>query len=299
MAELKIDGVALSLHYENSVLVRAATRGNGLQGDEITANVRTIKSIPLRLRQEGINCEIRGEVYMTADDFNTLNRQRKNEDEPLFANPRNATAGSLKLQDSRQVARRHLRFFAYWLHQPNTSSTTQFDQLHNLQEWGLPTNPATTSCPTLEEVFYFYQQYEIQRDELPYEIDGIVIKVADLDQQQRLGATAKSPRSAMAFKFSARQARTVLRQIHLQVGRTGAITPVAQLEPVLLAGSTIQRASLHNQDEIQRKDIRTGDTVILEKGGDVIPKVVEVVPEERPADSSAYVFPSHCPVCQG
>ena len=299
VAELKIDGVALSLHYENSVLVRAATRGNGLQGDEITANVRTIKSIPLRLRQEGINCEIRGEVYMTADDFNTLNRQRKNEDELLFANPRNATAGSLKLQDSRQVGRRHLRFFAYWLHQPNTSSTTQFDQLHNLQEWGLPTNPATASCPTLEEVFYFYQQYEIQRDELPYEIDGIVIKVADLDQQQRLGATAKSPRSAMAFKFSARQARTVLRQIHLQVGRTGAITPVAQLEPVLLAGSTIQRASLHNQDEIQRKDIRTGDTVILEKGGDVIPKVVEVVLEERPADSSAYVFPSHCPVCQG
>ena len=299
VAELKIDGVALSLRYEDSVLVCAATRGNGTQGDEITANVRTIKSIPLRLRQEGISCEIRGEVYMSAEDFSALNQQRKNDDEPLFANPRNATAGSLKLQDPRQVARRHLRFFAYWLHQPNAPAATQLDHLHNLQEWGLPTNPATASCPNLEDVFYFYQQYEIQRDELPYEIDGIVIKVDDLDQQQRLGATAKCPRSAMAFKFSARQARTVLLQIHLQVGRTGAITPVAQLQPVLLAGSTIQRASLHNQDEIQRKDIRTGDTVILEKGGDVIPKVVEVVLEERPADSRAYVFPLHCPVCHG
>ena len=299
VAELKIDGVALSLRYENSILVRAATRGNGAQGDEITANARTIRSIPLRLRQEGINCEIRGEVYMSADDFNALNQQRKDDDEPLFANPRNATAGSLKLQDSRQVARRHLRFFAYWLHQPNTPVATQLDHLHNLQEWGLPTNSAAAACPNLKDVFYFYQQYEIQRDELPYEIDGIVIKVDDLDQQERLGATAKSPRSAMAFKFSARQARTVLHQIHLQVGRTGAITPVAQLEPVLLAGSTIQRASLHNQNEIQRKDIRPGDTVILEKGGDVIPKVVEVVLEKRPTDSRAFVFPSHCPVCRG
>ena len=299
VAELKIDGVALSLRYENSVLVRAATRGNGTQGDEITANVRTIRSIPLRLRQEGIDCEIRGEVYMSADDFAALNQQRQEDDEPLFANPRNSTAGSLKLQDPRQVARRHLRFFAYWLHQPNDPATTHLEHLHNLQQWGLPTNPATAPCPTLKAVFDFYQQYETQRDELPYEIDGIVIKVDNLDQQERLGATAKSPRSAMAFKFSARQARTVLHQIHLQVGRTGAVTPVAQLEPVLLAGSTIQRASLHNQDEIQRKDIRPGDTVILEKGGDVIPKVVEVVLEERPADSRPFVFPPHCPVCQG
>ncbi len=299
VAELKIDGVALSLRYENSLLIRAATRGNGTQGDEITANARTIRSIPLRLREEGIDCEIRGEVYMSGADFAVLNQQREEGDEPLFANPRNATAGALKLQDPVQVARRHLRFFAYWLHRPAAPAATQLEHLRHLRQWGLPTNPTVAPCPTIKAIFDFYQKYETRRDDLPYEIDGIVIKVDSLDQQQRLGVTAKNPRSAMAFKFSARQAQTVLHQIHLQVGRTGAVTPVAQLEPVLLAGSTIQRASLHNQDEIRRKDIRPGDTVILEKGGDVIPKVVEVVLDKRPADSSPFVFPRHCPVCQG
>jgi len=297
VAELKIDGVALSLIYEDSLLVRAVTRGDGVQGDEITTNARTIRAIPLRLREPGITCQVRGEVYMEAADFAALNRQREEAGEPLFANPRNSTAGSLKLQDPGLAARRRLRFFAYWLAVEDDPATTHWEHLEGLRKWGLPVNPATTLCPDLETVFAFYAEYETRRDDLPYEIDGVVIKVDDLDQKQRLGATAKSPRSEMAYKFRARQARTVLRQIRLQVGRTGAVTPVALLDPVLLAGSTIQRATLHNEDEIRRKDIREGDTVVLEKGGDVIPKVVEVVLEERLPDSKAYEFPQTCPVC--
>ena len=299
VAELKIDGVALSLSYEDSRLVRAATRGDGVRGDEITGNARTIRSIPLRLRTEGITGEIRGEVYMSRDDFAALNRQREEEDESPFANPRNAAAGSLKLQDPRLVARRHLRFFAYWLHRPQDQATTHMEHLAELRAWGLPTNPACAPCNDLEEAFAFYARYEEQREGLPYEIDGIVIKVDQLDQQERLGATARSPRSQMAYKFQARQARTVLREIRLQVGRTGAVTPVALLEPVLLAGSTIRRATLHNEDEISRKDIRPGDTVVVEKGGDVIPKVVGVLAEERPAESRPFQFARTCPACQG
>ena len=298
VTELKIDGVALSLTYEDSLLVRAATRGNGAQGDEITANARTIRAIPLRLREPGIDAEIRGEVYMAREDFEALNQQREQEDQPLFANPRNAAAGSLKRQDPRLVARRHLRFFAYWLHRPQDPTTTHIDHLQTLQQWGLPINPNFAPGATLDEVFAFYERYETERDELPYEIDGIVIKVDQLDQQERLGATAKSPRSQMAYKFRARRASTVLREIRLQVGRTGAITPVGLLDPVPLAGSTIQRATLHNEDEIRRKDIRPGDTVVLEKGGDVIPKILEVILEKRPANARPFVFPQACPACQ-
>ena len=297
IAELKIDGVALSLAYENSVLVRAATRGNGERGDEITANARTIRSIPLRLREEGVTCEVRGEVFMTTDEFAELNRSREAQQLPAFANPRNSTAGSLKMQDSGQVAERKLRFFAYWLQQPAVSPSTQAEQLDRLRRWGLPINPATEHCRTVRAVFDFYQRHEQERDQLPYEIDGIVLKVNGSDQQLRLGATAKSPRWAMAYKFSARRAPTVLRGIQFQVGRTGAVTPVAELEPVLLAGTTIRRATLHNEDEIVRKDIRLGDTVLLEKGGDIIPKVVEVVLERRPAGTAPFQFPQNCPVC--
>ena len=298
VAELKIDGVALSLLYEDSVLVRAATRGNGEQGDQITPNARTIRSIPLRLRREGITCEVRGEVFMSADDFAELNRRRESEDLPPLANPRNSTAGTLKMQNSAQVARRKLRFFAYWLQQPEQPPSTQTQQLERLSEWGLPTNPTTALCPSLPAVFDYYRRYEQARDQLPYEIDGIVIKVDDVDQQRRLGTTAKSPRWAMAYKFSARRAQTVLQDIQFQVGRTGAVTPVAELEPVLLAGTTIRRATLHNEDEIVRKDIRPGDTVLLEKGGDVIPKIVEVVIDRRPAGTTPFKFPRRCPVCE-
>ena len=297
VAELKIDGVALGLTYEDSLLVRAVTRGDGVQGDEITANARTIRSIPLRLRRPGISCEIRGEVYMEKNAFLDLNARRDEEGEPPFANPRNSTAGSLKLQDPSLVARRNLRYFAYWLSTPDDPAATHWQHLEMLREWGLPTNPTAARCPDLDAAFAFYARYETERDGLPYEIDGVVVKVDSLDQQNRLGATAKSPRSAMAYKFRASQAQTVLRNIILQVGRTGAVTPVALLEPVPLAGSTIGRASLHNEDEIRRKDIRIGDTVIIEKGGDVIPKVAGVVLEQRPDDAVPFEFPSHCPVC--
>ena len=296
--ELKIDGVALSLLYQDSLLVRAVTRGDGVQGDEITANARTIPTIPLRLRQPGINCEIRGEVYMESCDFAQLNAQRAATGEPPFANPRNSAAGSLKLQNPNLVAKRNLRFFAYWIHAEGGDQTRHSECLATLGDWGL-TVPENKHCAALADVFALYDHYAATRSALPYEIDGVVIKVDSLSQQERLGYTAKSPRSAMAYKFPAYQARTRLLDIHLQVGRTGAVTPVAVLEPVPLAGSTIARASLHNADEIGRKDIRIGDTVLIEKGGDVIPKVVGVDHSERPDDSVGYSFPDQCPSCKG
>ena len=295
--ELKIDGVALSLIYQDSLLVRAVTRGDGVQGDEITANARTIPTIPLRLRQPGINCEIRGEVYMESTDFADLNAQRTANDEPLFANPRNSTAGSLKLQNPNLVAKRNLRFFAYWIHAEDGGQTLHSECLETLCNWGLIV-PKHERCASLADVFALYDHYATTRADLPYEIDGVVIKVDSLSQQERLGYTAKSPRSAMAYKFPAYQARTRLLDIRLQVGRTGAVTPVAVLDPVPLAGSTIARASLHNADEIHRKDIRIGDTVLIEKGGDVIPKVVEVDLSERSDDSVEYSFPNQCPSCK-
>ena len=295
--ELKIDGVALSLTYRDSLLVRAVTRGDGIRGDEITANACTIPTIPLRLRQPGINCEIRGEVYMERSDFAQLNAQRTANDEPLFANPRNSAAGSLKLQDPHLVAQRNLRFFAYWI-RAEGGQTRHSECLATLRDWGLMV-PEHERCAALADVFALYDHYAAARSELPYEIDGVVIKVDSLSQQERLGYTAKSPRSAMAYKFPAYQARTRLREIRLQVGRTGAVTPVAVLDPVPLAGSTIARASLHNADEIDSKDIRIGDTVLIEKGGDVIPKVVEVDLRKRPDDSVAYSFPNQCPSCKG
>jgi DNA ligase (NAD+) len=295
VVELKIDGVALSLVYEDSRLIRAVTRGNGVAGDEVTANARTIRSIPLRLRQDGISCEIRGEVYMRNADFDAMNQRQQEQGLPLFANPRNSTAGTLKLQDPKAVARRPLRYFAYWIHDP--SASTHMQRMNTLGELGLPVNPATKCCGSLDEVFSFYDTYAAQRPSLGYEIDGVVIKVDNLAQQERLGFTAKSPRSAMAFKFDAEQAQARLLDIRLQVGRTGVIAPVAILEPVFVAGSTVQRATLHNADEIERKDVRIGDLVILEKGGDVIPKVVGVVLDERPADAAAFIFPKRCPAC--
>ena len=297
VVELKIDGVALSLIYEDSRLLRAVTRGDGVQGDKVTNNARTIGAVPLRLREPGVSCEVRGEVFMTSEDFADLNRRQQEAEQPLFANPRNSTAGTLKLQDPKIVAGRRLRFFAYWISLAEDRCSTHHECLDTLRRLGFPVNPEHALCPGLEEVFAFYDRCEASRGELPYEVDGVVLKVNSLDQQERLGSTSKSPRSAMAFKFAAEQVRSRLREIRLQVGRTGTISPVAVLEPVTVAGSTVQRATLHNADEIERKDVRVGDLVVIEKGGDVIPKVVRVVMEERPRESQPFRFPEECPAC--
>ena len=297
VVELKIDGVALSLVYEDGRLLRAVTRGDGVQGDKVTNNARTIGAVPLRLRERGVSCEVRGEVYMTAEDFADLNRRQQEAGRPPFANPRNSTAGTLKLQDPKVVAGRRLRYFAYWIDLAGDRCRTHQEGLDTLRRLGFPVNPEHALCRDLDEVFAFYDRCEASRDGLPYEVDGVVLKVNSLDQQERLGSTSKSPRSAMAFKFAAQQVRSRLLDIRLQVGRTGTISPVAVLEPVTVAGSTVQRATLHNADEIERKDVRVGDLVVIEKGGDVIPKVVRVVMEERPQGTEEFRFPEDCPAC--
>ena len=297
LVELKVDGVALSLTYENGLLVRGVTRGDGLQGEEITPNVRTIRSIPLRLREPVERCQIRGEVYLTRQNFEAINHQREQREEPLFANPRNTAAGSLKLQDPRLVAERGLSFFAYGLLTPGRVYDRHSESLNRLEGLGFSVNPERRQCNSIEEIVGYWRTWDRNRESLSYEIDGIVVKVDSITQQDKLGATAKSPRWAFAYKFPARRVRTQLLKIALQVGRTGVVTPVAELEPVLLAGSTVSRATLHNAEELQRKDIRQGDTVILEKGGDVIPKVVSVVEADRPPDAQPFVFPKTCPVC--
>ena len=298
LAELKVDGVALSLTYENGLLVRGVTRGDGLQGEDITPNVRTIRSIPLRLREPVDRCEVRGEVYLTRKHFDAINKEREQREETLFANPRNTAAGSLKLQDPRLVADRNLSFFAHGLLTPQPQHDLHSEGLNRLERLGFSVNPEHRHCRSTEDVVAYLRTWDRDRESLPYEIDGIVVKIDALAQQARLGATAKSPRWAFACKFPAERARTRLLKIAVQVGRTGVVTPVAELEPVLLAGSTVSRATLHNAEELERKDIREGDTVILEKGGDVIPKVVAVVESERPSDALQFVFPETCPVCE-
>ena len=298
VAELKIDGVALSLIYENGLLLRGVTRGNGVQGEDITPNAKTIRAIPLRLTERVRFCEIRGEVYLDHTTFDAINVQREKTGANPFANPRNAAAGSLKLQDARLVAERRLSFFAYAFRVPDAQPSTHAENLTRMKTLGLPVNPHHKLCDKVDEVIAFARKWQEERPDLPYDIDGIVIKVNDLVQQNKLGATAKNPRWAISYKYSAEQAETVLQNIALQVGRTGVITPVANLQPVQLAGTTVKRATLHNAEEIQRKDIREGDAVILEKGGDVIPKVVRVVKAKRPSDAVPYVFPQTCPVCE-
>ncbi len=295
--ELKIDGVAVALLYEGGILRAGTTRGDGVSGEEITANVRTIRQIPMKIRGYNGNCEIRGEVYMEDSDFTQMNELREKAEEKIFANPRNATAGSLKLQDPRIVAERPLKFFAYWLAFPEGHIPTQWESLEKLYSMGFPVNKNRTQCASIEEIMAFAADMEQRRDALPYDIDGIVVKVDSLDQHRRLGSTAKNPRGLIAYKFRARQTVTTIRKIKLQIGRTGTVTPVAEFEPVPLAGSTISRATLHNEQEIARKDIREGDTVIIEKGGDVIPKVVEVKIDARPNNSTPFQFPDKCPVC--
>ncbi len=308
VVELKIDGVAVSLRYEDGVLILGSTRGDGVQGDNITANLRTIRSIPLRIAVDhpAINqLEVRGEVYLSHAGLEQMNQVRSEREDPLFANPRNATAGSLKLLDSRQVAERPLQVFLYSLRfedetgvlavQPELDS--HYGRLQWLAGHGFSTNTNAQRFDTIDGAIGYCKAWESKRSDLPYDIDGMVIKVDSIRLQQELGATLKSPRWVVAYKFAAQRAVTWLNDIRLQVGRTGVVTPVAELEPVFLAGSTISRATLHNEDEILRKDIRIGDTVVIEKGGDVIPKVVEVDFDKRQEGAPPFKMPAECPIC--
>ena len=303
VTELKIDGVSGSLLYSNGLFQKAATRGDGYTGEEITNNVKTIRSIPLKINSniDELNnvseFEVRGEIFMGLSGFKKLNEDRAGNGEKLFMNPRNSTAGTLKLQDPKIVAERPLDIFVYYLLSENNEFESQSENLRILKQLGFKVNPNYKLCKNIEEVVEYCSYWEINRDKLPYEIDGVVIKVNSVKQQNILGNIAKSPRWAVAFKFKAKQVKTKLNKVTWQVGRTGAVTPVAELQPILLAGSTISRATLHNIDEIKRKDIREGDRVTIEKGGDVIPKVVCVDIDERPANSKKLIAPEYCPVC--
>lgn len=303
VCELKIDGVSASLRYENGYLITAATRGDGTTGEEVTANVKTIRSIPLKVDIEkeknyDLNeFEVRGEIFMEVEAFRKLNEEREAEGEKTFANPRNSSAGTIKMQDPKIVAKRPLDIFVYFLLGEKTQFSSQYENLKLLEKLGLKVNPNYKLCKNINEVLKFCDEWEAKREKLPYEIDGVVIKVNSIKQQQILGSIAKSPRWAIAYKFKAKQAETIVNEIRWQVGRTGAVTPVAEFEPVFLAGSTISRATLHNIEEIQRKDIREGDSVIIEKGGDVIPKVVSVIKEKRKKGSKITKPPVNCPVC--
>jgi len=298
--ELKMDGVAVSVRYEKGLFVRGVTRGDGVSGDDVTANIRTIPALPLQLYRSHIPdlLEIRGEVYMTHQNFLNLNKEREQKEELLWANPRNAAAGSLKLLDSREVARRNLSIVFYGVAEDSEDHLkSQYAVHHYLREMGLPILPYLDKCHNLEEIWAFAEKVREARKTLPFDIDGIVVKLDSIRRQQELGNTNKNPRWAVAYKFAAEQAVTKILDITVQVGRTGILTPVAELEPTFLAGSTISRATLHNADEIQRKDIRIGDTVTIEKGGDVIPKVVSVHVNLRPKDSKRWHMPTECPNC--
>ncbi|WP_372944362.1 NAD-dependent DNA ligase LigA [Muriicola sp.] len=296
--ELKYDGASISLTYENGHLVQALTRGDGFQGDDVTTNVKTIRSVPLQLRGNfPQKFEIRGEIILPLEGFQKMNEQRIREGEDPYMNPRNTASGSLKLQDSALVAERPLDCLLYALVGRDLGASTHFELLSKAREWGFKIPSEAALCRSLEEVFTYLDHWDLHRHELPYETDGVVIKVNKLQQQEELGYTAKSPRWAIAYKFKTEQAVTVLEKITYQVGRTGAITPVANLSPVLLAGTTVKRASLHNADQIAKLDIRKGDTVMVEKGGEIIPKIVGVDVSKRPQDSSPTEYITHCPEC--
>ena len=303
IVEFKFDGASVSLNYVNGLLKTAATRGDGTVGEEITNNVRTMRTIPLRLKKVNNfsyklnDIEVRGEIFMNIKDFERLNEEREKNGEKLFVNPRNSAAGTLKLQDPQIVARRPLNNFMYILISPGDELTSQQENLELLKKLGFKVNNNYRKCSGIDEVVKVCKEFEAIRDSLEYEIDGAVIKVNSIKQQKVIGNIAKSPKWAVAFKFKAKQAFTTIKEIVWQVGRTGSVTPVAELEPVFLAGSTISRATLHNIDEIKRKDIREGDKVVIEKGGDVIPKVVSVVLSERKRDSKPVKPPRVCPVC--
>ncbi|MFO7977098.1 MAG: NAD-dependent DNA ligase LigA [Bacteroidales bacterium] len=297
--ELKFDGVAIGLTYENKRLVRAVTRGDGVQGDDVTPNVKTIKSIPLRIDHDEAPAEfeVRAEIYMPHQSFLDLNKQKHERNETPFANPRNAAAGSLKLQDSALVAKRQLDCFIYSILGPDLEFTAHYQSLQTIRKWGFRVNDLMKKCSDIHEVFAFIEYCETQRQQLPFDIDGVVIKVNDTRQQEKLGYTAKSPRWAIAYKFKAERVKTLLLDVTYQVGRTGAVTPVAELQPVGVSGSIVKRASLHNEDFIRKLDLRKGDTVSVEKGGEVIPKVIEVDFSLRPDHAQPIQFAEYCPEC--
>ncbi|MEB3283078.1 MAG: NAD-dependent DNA ligase LigA [Lyngbya sp.] len=301
VCELKIDGSALALTYENGILVRGATRGDGVTGEEITQNVKTIRSIPLKLKIENPPSivEVRGEAFLSLDTFAKINQERQQKGESLFANPRNAAAGTLRQLDSRIVADRQLDFFAYTLHLPNeeTELKTQWDCLELLQEMGFKVNPNRLECTSLTEVQNYFDSWDSRRHNLPYMTDGVVVKINPLQLQKQLGFTQKFPRWAIALKYPAEEAPTTVKAVTVQVGRTGALTPVAELEPLQLAGTTVQRASLHNSDRVAELDLHIGDTVIVRKAGEIIPEVVRNLPELRPKTAQPFKMPSRCPEC--
>lgn len=300
VCELKIDGLAIALRYENGVFVQGATRGDGQVGEDITTNIKTIRAIPLRI-QEPVTIEVRGEAYMPKKSFDALNAARAENGEELFANPRNAAAGSLRQLDPKIAASRNLSTFIYAIGGDGEAYGIDghAEMLDYLARLGFPSNKERQACATIDEVLAFITKWTDARPNLPYEIDGIVIKVNRYAHQDELGFTAKSPRWAIAYKFPAEEVVTVLREIELTVGRTGVITPTAILDPVLVAGTTVGRASLHNEDLIREKDIRLGDTVIVRKAGDIIPQVVGVILEQRPENSQPYAMPTECPACGG
>lgn len=303
-AEIKLDGLAIALVYEAGVLQTGLTRGDGLVGEDVTANIRTIQTIPLRLRSHALvkgRVEVRGEVYMPKKAFERLNQNRAKENLPLFANPRNAAAGSIRQLDSSVTAERPLEFMAFQvlLGEPGQQTILPLhSQEHELaMELGFVSNNHNRLCKDLSAVIKYWQQFEVQRVKLPYQIDGLVVGVNDNQLRKRLGFVGKSPRSIIALKWPAEEVTTLVEEITVNVGRTGALTPVAHLRPVEVAGSTVSRATLHNQDEVTRKDIRVGDTVVIRKAGDIIPEVVKVIKELRPKGTSAYKIPANCPIC--
>jgi DNA ligase (NAD+) len=298
VAEAKIDGLSCSLRYENGELVQAATRGDGYEGEDVTANVRVVEAIPKRLKGAPKIFEARGEVYMRHADFAALNARQAAAGKPVYANPRNFAAGSLRQLDPRMTAERPLAFFAYaWGEVSEPFASTQFGAIEAMGRFGLPTNPMTKLCHSAAEMLAQYRWIEEKRATLGYDIDGVVYKVNDLALQQRLGFVSRSPRWAVAHKFPAEQATTIVEAIDINVGRTGALTPIAKLKPVTVGGVVVSNATLHNEDEIERKDVRVGDTVLVQRAGDVIPQVLAVVLDKRPADSKPYVFPETCPIC--
>lgn len=299
ICELKYDGTAIGLTYKNGQLVRAVTRGDGSMGDDVTQNVRTIRSIPLKLKGDYPDeFEIRGEIFLPLKGFEWLNAEKEKAGETPFANPRNAAAGSLKLQNSSLVARRPLDTYLYYMLSENLPAMSHYQNLLKARSWGLKISPHTKVCKSIEEVFEFITYWDSARHDLPFEIDGAVIKVDDINLQQQLGFTAKSPRWAIAYKFKAEEAQTRLLSVDFQVGRTGAVTPVANLEPVQLAGTTVKRASLHNADIISGLGLHISDLVTVEKGGEIIPKITGVVIEERPENSIPVEFIKECPECK-
>ena len=296
--ELKFDGASISITYKNGVLIQALTRGDGVQGDNITSNIKTIKTIPLKLKGEYPNFfEIRGEIILPLEGFQKMNEERLAKGEPIFSNPRNTASGSLKMQDSRLVAKRPLMCFLYSIIGENIDVNTQFEALQKSKKWGFRVPDSARLKNSIDDVFDYIKEWDLKREDLPYEIDGIVIKVNDFSHQKKLGYTAKSPRWAIAYKYKAEQVSTILEEVQYQVGRTGAITPVAKLKPVLISGTIVKRASLHNADQIEKLALRIGDTVFVEKGGEIIPKITGVNSNYRGNLEARIQFINKCPEC--